>query len=64
MLGDKGYEFLDTIKEKAAELGVTDRTLYNAKKSLGINSHSAGFIPKKTWWYLPDVSKEDLPQDT
>ena len=64
VLGDKGYELLETIKEKAVELGVTDRTLYNAKKSLGINSHSAGFIPKKTWWYLPDVSKEDLPQDT
>lgn len=63
VLGDKGYEFLDTIKEKAAELGVSIPTIYRAKGALDIKSHSIGFSnDKKTWWFLPDVTKEDLPQ--
>ena len=64
VLGDKGYEALDVIKVKAAEIGVTDRTLYNAKKDLGLKNHSVGFSKeKRTWWLLPDVSETSLPND-
>lgn len=64
VLRDKGYESREVIEKKAEEARISERTLYDAKKSMGIQSLSTGFSKnKKTWWFMPEVAKEDLPLD-
>ncbi len=61
LLGGKGYEKIEVIKAKADEMGIKERTLYNAKKELSINSKNIGFGKSKiSWWSMPDI---ELPKE-
>lgn len=61
LLSEKGYEKIEVIKAKAEQIGIKERTLYNAKNELNINSKNIGFGKNKiAWWSLPDV---ELPKE-
>lgn len=55
ILSETGYADLDDIRMGE----MSERTLYNAKKSLGINSITIGFgFDKRSWWYM-GMTKEE-----
>ena len=59
LLGEEGYVTLDDVQTLQYAMGFSERTLYNAKKDLALESVSLGFgKTKKTWWIAPDVDKE------
>ena len=59
LLGEDGYATLDDVQTLQYAMGFSERTLYNAKKDLALESVSLGFgKTKKTWWLAPDVDKE------
>lgn len=53
-----GYARLDDIKQAAEEAGIGERTLYNAKKELGLERLSLGFDKKRTWWIAAERDKD------
>ena len=60
IMGDEGYADTKEIFKLAEERGISERTVYNAKKELGIYSHQIGKnATYLSWWTMPDVSKED-----
>lgn len=55
-----GYAKKEDIEAKAVQCGIKNRTLYNAKKELGIKGRQDGFNSKVTYWYFPS-SEHRLP---
>ncbi len=63
-LNRTGYATKETIEKIAKDAEISKSTLYDAKKSMGIQNYSPGFSKnKKTWWFMPELTKDDLPLD-
>lgn len=56
ILGDSRVRSTD-VKKEAGEAGIAERTLWNAKRKLGIQAERDGFGPGAAWyWKLPEAS--------
>ena len=65
LYGD-GVATLEQVERLQETMGVSVRTLYNAKTELAIKSVSIGQPPnRKTWWVLPtvDIAKFKAEQE-
>lgn len=63
-LGDKGAAKLSQIQTWAALQGISQRTLYNAKNAMELQTLQIGFSSDKTtWWLQPDVDKEKFREN-
>lgn len=62
-LSEKGYAEKSDILDAAKEAGISERTLYNSKKELGVKSLSLGYgVNKKSWWLNEGINESDLQQ--
>ena len=59
-----GYATLENVEALQAGAGISNGTLYNARKELAIKSISIGQPPnRKTWWLRYDVDVEKFKRD-
>lgn len=64
LLGEDGYVELADVKQLREEIGCSERTIYNAKKDLQLDTVSIGYsINKRTYWLSPDVDKEKFREE-
>lgn len=63
MLAEEGFALKADIEKAAATAGISQATLYRAKKDMELKSLSFGFSSgKKAWWMLPSVTADDIEQ--
>jgi|GEM_PF-1085713 len=63
IMNREGFAKSNDITKAAEEKGVSQTTLYRAKKELGLKGHAIGFGKNKiSWWTLPDVEPPQEPQ--
>ena len=59
LLGEDGYATLRQIETMQVLEGISQRSLYNARKELALQTVSIGQPPnRETWWLRPDVDPE------
>lgn len=59
LLGEAGYATLRQIETMQVLEGISQRSLYNARKELALQTVSIGKNEKReTWWLRPDVDPE------
>ena len=64
LLEPDGYATLEDVEKLQAGAGISNGTLYNARKELAIKSISIGQPPnRKTWWLRYDVDVEKFKGD-
>jgi hypothetical protein len=58
---ERGPVLVEEILAKAAERGISRRTLFRAREHLGVRAHRSG---GRWWWRLPDGVGSSEPQDS
>ena len=61
LIGERNYCELEEVQQLQEETGISERTMYRAKKDLGIDTVSIGYsINKHTYWITPEVDKAEF----
>lgn len=64
LLGSEGWVELSQVKTLEAAAGISERTMYRAKKELGLDTVRIGYSDTMaTYWLHPDVDKEKFRQE-
>lgn len=64
LLGPEGFATLEQVESLQVLCGISQRTFYNAKKELALQTVSIGQPPnRKTWWLLPEVDATKFKQE-
>ena len=56
LLGPEGCATLEQVESLQVGAGISQRTFYNAKREMALQTISIGKPPKRqTWWLLPEI---------
>lgn len=64
LLGPQGYATLEQVETLQAAEGISQRTLYNARREMALQTVAIGQPPhRQTWWLLPEIDAAQFRQN-